>query len=580
MSVFTDLIAKSHARWTTLVEMGLGKEQELWINETAGIWQIPLGEDWSNLPVLLGFDMPMGETALGKPIVPNIETIRQGLEFLTEQVSYANMISTNKSWYFDPAKETIYVHCDSYNDPDVYQMILGTTFYASDRAIDLDGHYWEPCIVGTPVIELTRDPLLYGVMAFDGGSVVLANHGGRLDSLKDYFLYGQPLEIRFGGDDLAYADYRLCFKGYILNADLGEEEIRIDGIDKRYELGIKLPVNRFSNATYPYIHEKNIGKPIPLPWGPCKNVPCVCTNENAAAPANYTFKVADVADHANGIAAISQVYVNGEAKNMSANNMTDATFSIASANYAPGRTVTADVVGFNTTNALSVIEDIIDTYTDIAYNATYFDITEWAAARNNAHNIGLLVEEEKTVADIIADIAKSEAANFLAKDSGLYTWKKFSKNGNASWAAELREIENPASSDQDYDNYLTSVHVKYNRDWSSNAGTIESKEDLAAGIYQKYGQYRSYELDTLLTTEADAEELAAWLMDYMKDSRQIIENTLPVKYIETEIGDIVDLNGDRPDKVWMGLIRCEVIGIKKQLGDEPKVVVTGREVPT
>ena len=579
MSTFSDLISKSHAQWTTLVEMGLGKEQDMWINHTAGIWKVPLAEDWSNLPILLGFTMPPGETAVGAPTVPVIETLKAGTEFYTEKATLALCISTDKSWYMDIVTSTLYVHCDSYRDPDVFVMIIGTTFYASDRAIDLDGHYWEPAIIGIPTMELTRDPLLYGIMAFDGGQVTLDNHGGRLDTLRDYLLYGQPITIKFGGDDIAYADYRTCFKGYIQNIALGEEEIQVDAIDKRYELGIKIPPNRFTVASYPDINYKNVGKPIPLAWGTCKNVPCICTNENAAAPANYTFKVCDVTDHPGGITAISQVYVNGEAKNMSANNMTDATFSIASANYAAGRKATADIIGYNTTGSLDIIEDIIDTYTDIAYNATYFDTAEWEARKADAFTVGLFIEDEKEISEIIADIAKTNAAMFIPKDDGLYTWKKWSNAGNASWTAAVEETENLVSGDQDYDNYLSSVHIGYSRDWDGNKMSLKGKTDLETEIYQRYGQYRDYKLDTLLTSEADAETLAAWLMDYMKDSRQIIENVLPIKYIETEIGDIVELNADRASGTWMGSVRCEVIGVKKQLGDEPKITITGREVP-
>jgi hypothetical protein len=757
MSAFSDLILKSHARWTTLVEMGLGRVQDLWINETAGIWQYPFTTDWSNLPVLLGFDMPSGETAIGAGTVPEINTVKQGTEFLTLQASYASMISTNKSYYYNASTNTLYVHCDGGADPDVYVMILGTTYFAADRAVDLDGHYWEPCIAGTPTMELTRDPLLYGIMAFDGGQVTLDNHGGRLDSFKDCFLYGQPITIKFGGDDLAYADFRTCFRGFIQNVTLGEEEINIDAIDKRYELGLKIPPNRYTVASYPDINYKNVGKPIPLAWGTCKNVPCVCTNEGEAAPSNYTFKVCDVADHTGGIQGITAAYVNGESKAISSYSLIAGTFNIASANYAPGRLVSADIIGYGTknllirsdcesatgpaildetsnnltymtfarstdfayagtysykatktiaaptqgsvyfqdtlnttdmhglsvnttvtlslwvyvpsasgislseiflqigdyqagwdlstssspanfdvwqqitvtrtirasatgilleivaattaaineyfyidnvqlelagsatswilredpslSNSLSVIEDITNTYTDIAYSSTYFDTTEWEAEKAGAFTIGLFVEDEKEISEIVADIAKTNAANFIAKDDGLYTWKKWSDAGSASWTAAAEETENAVSSDQDYDNYLTSVHVGYSRDWDKNKTSVKGKTDLETTIYQKYGQYRDYSLDTFLTTEAAAETLAAWLMDYMKDSRQIIENDLPIKYIETEIGDVVELNGDRASGIWMGPVRCEVIGVKKQLGDEPKVTITGREVP-
>lgn len=577
MSAFTDLIMKSNSRYTTLIKIGHAKQQKNWPNYTAGIWQWPQTTDWTNFPVLCGLDMPSGAEAVGEPEAIPIETVKMGTEFLSSQISLANCLSTNKSYYNDILTQTIYVHCDAYNDPDIYVMLLGTTLRAASRAIDLDGYYWEPRLIGTPTIELTRDPLLYDVMAFDGGNVELDNHDGWYDYLKDWFVYGQPLELRFGGDDLVYADYRLCFKGYILDAEIGEESIMFEAIDKRYELNVKIPPNRYTVADWPYLNYKNIGKVVPLAWGVCKNVPCVCTNEDQPAPGSYSFKICDVTDHGSGIGAITTVYVNGEAKSTASTNLTTATFTLSTANYAPGRTVTADITGYNITNSQDIIEDIIDSYTDITFSSTYFDLTEWNAA--TSATIGLHVGEEKTVSDVISLIMKSNAANFVAKDSGLYTWKHFDAGATLQFTADKQEVSNLASSDQDYDNYLTSVQIGYSKDWAGNSYSLKGKTDLAAGIYQKYGQYRQYELETLLTSSTDAETLAAWIMNYMKDSRQIIENELPVKYIETEIADIVELNGDRATKSWMGAVRCEVIGIKKQLGDEPKVIITGREVP-
>ena len=461
-----------------------------------------------------------------------------------------------------------------------------TEYYFVDDIVILSSYkFYESKIDGGVTISKTKDSMTYGIMSFDGGNLTLTNQGGYFDSLFDSYIFGQPAKILFGGDDLAYGDYRTMFQGYIGNIVLDEDKVEISVIDDRKALSKQIPPNVFDSTTYPDIKAKNIGKPIPLCWGTCLNVTCICTNEGDPSAANYTFVVADVADHASGITAIDTAYVAGESVVIASSSVLSGTFNISTDNYNPGQATTADVRGFSSAsaidnNSLDVIEDINDTYANKTYNASTYNTTTWAAEKASAYNIGLFIDKKTKIRDVIAEIAKSNVANFLIEDDGLYSWLKYDSTAAATYTVEKYEVGDRLNPTHDSEDYLTSVSVGYSKDYAKRSYARYLDESQETDIYALYNHYQHQDYDTLLTNVTNAQAVAEALMDYMKDPRMRITNTVGVGYMEKDIGNIANLNGDRPVKAWMGSIKCEIIGIYKELSDSPKVVLVGREVPS
>ncbi len=458
-------------------------------------------------------------------------------------------------------------------------------FYVDDIILLSSYKFYESKIDGGVTISKTKDSMTYGIMSFDGGNLTLTNQGGYFDSLFDSYIFGQPAKILFGGDDLAYGDYRTMFQGYIGNIVLDEDKVEISVIDDRKALSKQIPPNVFDSTTYPDIKAKNIGKPIPLCWGTCLNVTCICTNEGDPSAANYTFVVADVADHASGITAIDTAYVAGESVVIASSSVLSGTFNISTDNYNPGQATTADVRGFSSAsaidnNSLDVIEDINDTYANKTYNASTYNTTTWAAEKASAYNIGLFIDKKTKIRDVIAEIAKSNVANFLIEDDGLYSWLKYDSTAAATYTVEKYEVGDRLNPTHDSEDYLTSVSVGYSKDYAKRSYARYLDESQETDIYALYNHYQHQDYDTLLTNVTNAQAVAEALMDYMKDPRMRITNTVGVGYMEKDIGNIANLNGDRPVKAWMGSIKCEIVGIYKELSDNPKVTLVGREVPS
>ena len=441
-------------------------------------------------------------------------------------------------------------------------------------------------MTGVPILKKTKDPLYFGIIKYDGGMLTLNNADGHYDDITDNYTLGQPVTIKYGFDD-TYSNYETIFKGYVENLELTYDECNIEIMDNRKKLSKVLPTNFFDKTTYANLHDEDVGKPIPLVWGTCKRVPCICVNRAQGGSPDWTFKVADVADHANGIDAISACYVDGQDGTIDSTDVANGTFVIANANYSPGQKVTADVVGFEDGAAaviddpLDIIEDILNTYLSISYDSDNFDTTEWAAAKSDSlsADIGLWVGEETEIIDIIEQISLSAFGNFIIKDDGTYTFRIFDSTDAASETLGKREILKDGGVSVAYDGteFLTSCNVSYLRNWGDDSFAWFNHTSSESDIYNKYRKYQNKDFETLLTAAADAEALADALMAYMDDVMALITIQTSVQNIQLEIGDIVNFTPDRPDRTWMGSTKVEIIGRDIDLLNNI-VTLVGREI--
>ena len=121
------------------------------------------------------------------------------------------------------------------------------------------------------------------------------------------------------------------FSGFVENVSVTQTEIRLEIQDARKKLSKRLPENVFTQATYSDLNAKNEGKPIPLLYGLCRNVPVISTNEDESPrPQYFDFKICDTTDHT--ILSIDAAYVDDEAVTALSKSTPDATFQLETGN--------------------------------------------------------------------------------------------------------------------------------------------------------------------------------------------------------------------------------------------------------
>ena len=585
---FTTFKEKSVSQKTVLVEIDLGNLQTKWFNHRPGVWYWQFNTHRTNaqhsyLRGNFGFGNYLrsstGQSGIfDRPV--DIQSVKVDSVAYTKDTSRANVVEANKSFFYDKNTTRLYVHFDNFDKPSLSTVIIGQLLGLSNRAININDIYYEPLLEGVPTISKKKDSLYFGIVSYDGGNYTFNNVGKEFDRITDSFIFGQSVATKYAGNTEAYADYRTINKGYLERLQLNYETAGMDIIDNRKQLSRKIPNTYFDQTTYPDIKDRNVGKPIPLAWGAVDNVPIISTNEDKSGSGNYEFLIAEVTDHTTGITKIVQIYVDGIATTWANASLSNATFELTTGLYKAGQKVTGDIQGFKLgstmdDNALDVIENIMSTYQSIAFTSDNFNTTEWDANKSSQKDVGIFLNKEKELIDVIENVAESNFATFLIHDDGRYTWRVFNKNSTSIRTIEKEEFLSQPELDYDGNEFLTSVNIKYKQDWANKDFASYNNTISESTIFDQYSKYQTREIETVLTSDTDAFSLSTKLMDYMKNVPSIISIETGIQNIDLEIGNTVNFNVDRVDSAWLGDVKVEIVGIEKSIMDNT-VKLTGR----
>lgn len=569
---YTNIIDKSVSNKIILIEIDVGYRQGQWYNYTAGVWAYK----WSKIR----YDFAIGDGAIGdNPIgygeyknFIQVNSIFVGGEQLTERSSPDDLLSYEKSWYYDTDNYILYISLYHHYEPQLYAVTIGVTMGLSNKAVYLNNTYYEPRLVGLPVINKSKDIFYFGILKYEGGQLSFANNDGFFDNIMENYLFGQPVRVYHGGEGLSYNEFMLLYAGYIENVRLTYERFEIGVADNRKKLSVNIIQNHFNKTDYPYLDDDDIGKAIPVVYGEVYKCEVICVNKNQSG-ADWVFKVCDVSGHSNGIEDITGAYVENDSVSIKSKDLANGRFTIDNADWDGKKKVYCNVKGLKDsdgnylTNPLDIIKDMLQVYASIEYNSNYYNTDEWEEARSNnlANDIGIFIGEDMPLSDVIEKICNSVFGNFIVQRDGRYTFRIVDESIEGYDTVEVKEMVEPFGVDWDGTQYLTKCLVGFKKNYKENNYRWYVKDDLEGDIYQKYKKKNSKEFETLLISETDAQELASAIMNYYKDVRMVVEVTVKERWMLVEIGDIIYIEVNRINKDMLGYIKAEVIGFSKDL---------------
>jgi hypothetical protein len=217
---------------TVLFELDVLKLNFQWVNRGAGIWAVNLDGiyDWIDPDLLVHFSFqalnPVGSVQVDTQIQTKVAT----LELVT---------TTEESWYFDNAANTLYCHIVNNDHPELHRMFVGVIngfSYGETMPVDSLITY-QGRLDSVPDIGRSRDPLFFGKLSYNSGSVNLINGDGYFDTFaEDNNIYGNPARIRFGDASKTIDDYETIFTGFIENVDISETSAGFTLTDRRKQL--------------------------------------------------------------------------------------------------------------------------------------------------------------------------------------------------------------------------------------------------------------------------------------------------------------------------------------------------------
>jgi hypothetical protein len=582
---FATFKVKPFTRKVTLFEVDLSEIRDLFLNDEPGIWKWKYQDyaegvtcNFMNGCFCYG---PFKEENTGdygsNDIYKTISSLMVDKERYIRVTTQANLRASNKSFLFDPVSTIVYVHFDNFDSYSLFSIVeFGVPDNYSTEDIYLNDQFYDGRITSLPNLSKKKDPLTFGVIQYGGGTIGLDNKDGMLDRLGDRNIFGHAARLKVGGGDLLYADYLDLWNGLSEDVEITTEKCFIRLKDARAQFARSLPINVFDIATYPNIKDRNANKPIPIAYGPIVNAPVMCTNEAEGAPANYAFKICDTTYHS--IKAQNPVVkVDGVEKAEANFSPDNATFTLALADYSPGKKVTVDFLGYDDSilkdgsgdliqNGLDEITDAFKNYLDITYNADTYDTVEWVAARANVKNSAIWIDKKKTLAAcIIEKVCLSNLGYFLVKNDGKYTFRIPDETADAVIKIEQDEqIEDPSCA-YPTEEYLSRLVIKYNQDQAEDE--YEELPDISGeeDTFKIFGIYREQEFETALIDSGDAQDLASRILAYCQQVPPIFEVKTKIAPIEQELLDNVIARINRVNKTWFGLIKAELVGLKYDL---------------
>ncbi len=132
---YLDFIAKTTSEKTVLIDMDLGKKQQLWYNHQAYVWAYR----WRSTRTVKNIgDGNIGDGNIGagayKEFIKIGSCFINGVEY-TKQANLAAVenVANEESWYYDETNFIFYIHCEDHNEPQMHRIIIGTTIGLSNK---------------------------------------------------------------------------------------------------------------------------------------------------------------------------------------------------------------------------------------------------------------------------------------------------------------------------------------------------------------------------------------------------------------------------------------------------------------
>lgn len=571
---YTAYLDKPVSEKIVLVEIGKMVQYDLFINFEPGIWFTTYVVNVSDATFNFGSGA-FGFGAFGSAgiadltnnnVKTNIVSFFASDLWYSKVTSLAELRTIDSSFYFDSATDRLYVHFTNHDPPDGFINIrFGQSIGYANKGAYYGDLYYDARVLSVPAIGRSKDPLFFGKITFDGGTISLINADGEFDTFQaDHEIYGSMVRILLGFEDNAYADFKTMYEGYIENLRMNEDIFEIEANDKRKALSRKIPTAVFDTTTYPNLDPKNANKPIPLLYGACDNVIVICTNEEESSPASYSFKICDTTDRA--ITAIDTVRVNGVVLSAATISLTAGTFTLSTANYAPGKTVTADIRGYASggtliSNGLEILRDILANQLSRPYGTTFYNTTAWASAESVAANIAIFIADAVEGWKVIEDISYSLHGNFIVQDDGKFTFRTYDATRPIDQTIAYWELlDDIFEVAYNTDEVLTSCRIGYDKNWDENIFTDLIHNPDEATIADKFKFYRERSFETLLTASGSATTFAEAIMAISDDVRPIFRARTKMQSIDRELSDLVSIEYKPENRDFLGWMTAEVIG--------------------
>lgn len=220
------------------------------------------------------------------------------------------------------------------------------------------------------------------------------------------------------------------------------------------------------------------------------------------------------------------------------------------------------------TNALSAIEEILLDEYGYTYDATFYDLTAWEAARTLVENVTIDMQEPDDAINVIELIASSVFGLFYVTPANKFSFKVSDSGATVKAFIPAHDVADAHSISYDPAEVVSSVRVGYARDWTAtgaSAYTYYTDTSREATVFSLYKTYNQRQFDTALPSLSAATAFASRVLDYVDTVRGTETVTVPLENYGLEIADQIALDIARGSRSMIGERKAEITGVELAL---------------
>lgn len=549
-----------------LLEIDIPVLCEVFINYEAGIWRCRLSPAVNGVVTVTGSDSLVGYYDDDDNQRYIIGSLKIGTEDYTKCNTLAECRAQDSSFYYDRDTTDLYVHFTDFEYPLDKLVRPGAVNGYCDKAdatrdekSTYEDVYYDPRIVKLPSLSNSKDPLFFGVMSFQSGSVSMQNLDGHFDGYPDLDVYGQPVRVYLGFAGFERDEFVQVYGGFIEDFSDNKKEFTINIQDPRKRLSRSIPVNKFTTTEYSLIDDGDVDKPIPLIYGTVRKI------AGTYIGGKY-FVIADCTYHT--LKSVT-CYIDGVVTSITGG--LDGVVYIPTYDEDAGSEVLFDVEGFIDDddelidNGLDVIADILYYYADISFLSINYNLIEWADEKARARTVGLWISDLTEITSVIEQICVALDGVFIPQPDGRFTFRSYDEDREPVRTIYPDEWLDLHKISYDAAEFLSSCVIKYNQNYNPGEDEADyytySNRVYEAAAVRQYKMYQEKEFETCLTDDADAVAKSEVIMGRSKIITPLVENKTKTQNVDLEIGQFVVADHGRPNATTRSWGVYEVLSV-------------------
>ena len=490
---------------------------------------------------------------------------------LAKTTSLNDCKDMQESYFYDFATQTLYINFGlQYNPLLDYSELLKVIGFSDTAVVYVDDIPFLPLIKDSPKLTQKQDMINYDQLAFSMGSISINNQSGAANFLRELNIFSNDVALSFldydGRNEHTRSELTPLAWYLVENVEIGKQAGKITLQDVRKTLNGKLPNTLFNAIQYPDIETDLIDNPIPLAFGSF-TANAICTNGKVKT-GNVNYRIALELQSISTISAYNSDTETWTVVTPVSVNVGTGEFVLSATDARNGddvREVKVTGVGADSSKPSKVISRLEYLSNGIEYNASFYNTHEIDEEEATLGAVSLYISEQEELNEIIRKLQEGSTNRFRYEINadGLRTIRldNLTRTSTAFIAREQIKENHELTVYTDKDTIAATVKVTYGNDFTADKPYVidSSKESAIAKSVRERPQI---EFDTFLVTRELALARAALEADRLGIVRRFTDVTFCGKeFLGLRIYDIVTVELTDVTEQWMGVWKCQVLGI-------------------